>query len=267
MRKMKNRIEKICRNLERKENIRILFAVENGSRAWRMASKDSDYDVRFVFVRPIREYVKIGRPSEVMNIAFDSEGNKCKAEGSLIDISGFDIFKFVTLLSNSNPTTIEWLVTDIIYYGKQNDALRKFALENFSPASLYYHYRSLAENNYNKYIKKGKRITHKRYLQIFRGLLNAKWVANKRTVPPISLVETLDEMKKIMPDYIVKTLQEIIEIKSRGKEKEKIQRITELDGYIESFLEDCSKSPTGKSQASIDLLNTELRKIVLNGGD
>ena len=70
-----------------------------------------------------------------------------------------------------------------------------------------------------------------------------------------------------MPDYIVKTLQEIIEIKSRGKEKEKIQRITELDGYIESFLEDCSKSPTGKSQASIDLLNTELRKIVLNGGD
>ena len=44
--KIKNKLKEI----EEKENIRILFAVESGSRAWGFASPDSDYDVRFVYV-------------------------------------------------------------------------------------------------------------------------------------------------------------------------------------------------------------------------
>ena len=58
---MKDGIMNICKGLEKKHNIKILFAVENGSRAWRMDSEDSDYDVRFVFVRPIEEYIQIKR--------------------------------------------------------------------------------------------------------------------------------------------------------------------------------------------------------------
>ena len=37
--------------IENKENVRIIMAVESGSRAWGFASPDSDYDVRFVYVR------------------------------------------------------------------------------------------------------------------------------------------------------------------------------------------------------------------------
>ena len=43
--------------IEQRENIRILYACESGSRAWGFASPDSDYDVRFVFVRPIEDYL------------------------------------------------------------------------------------------------------------------------------------------------------------------------------------------------------------------
>ena len=35
--------------MEKKENIRVLHAVESGSRAWGFASPDSDYDVRFIY--------------------------------------------------------------------------------------------------------------------------------------------------------------------------------------------------------------------------
>ena len=35
--------------IERTEQVRILFAVESGSRAWGLPSPDSDYDVRFVY--------------------------------------------------------------------------------------------------------------------------------------------------------------------------------------------------------------------------
>ena len=37
-------------NIELKYDVKILLAVESGSRAWGFASKDSDYDVRFVYV-------------------------------------------------------------------------------------------------------------------------------------------------------------------------------------------------------------------------
>ena len=57
---MNEKIKQICKNLEKEKKIKILFAIENGSRAWRMSSKDSDYDVRFVYFRPIEDYIQKG---------------------------------------------------------------------------------------------------------------------------------------------------------------------------------------------------------------
>ncbi|MFX1532979.1 MAG: DNA polymerase beta superfamily protein [Promethearchaeota archaeon] len=257
---MRDRIQRICQDLEKEHNIRILFAVENGSRAWRLQSTDSDYDVRFVFVRPLPEYIQIQKPKEVINIAFDKNFNICKAEGSFIDISGFDIFKFVKLLSNSNPTTIEWLVSDIIYYGKQNDAFKRFAQENFSKISLYHHYKSLSRNNYLKYINSGKKVTCKRYLYTLRGLVNAKWVIKKQIIPPIIFIETVKGLA--ISDLITDKIQELVKLKSQGKEKEKIKRIPQLDKYIEAFLEEDPELPK-EFHPPIEELNKELRKIIL----
>ena len=35
--------------IETRENVRVLYAVESGSRAWGVESPDSDYDVRFIY--------------------------------------------------------------------------------------------------------------------------------------------------------------------------------------------------------------------------
>ena len=45
--------------IEARENIRIIYACESGSRAWGFASPDSDYDVRFIFVRPVQDYLRV----------------------------------------------------------------------------------------------------------------------------------------------------------------------------------------------------------------
>ena len=63
---MKDKIRKICQDIEQQNNIKILFAVENESRAWRMESKNSAYDVRFVFLRPLCEYKQIKKPNKVI---------------------------------------------------------------------------------------------------------------------------------------------------------------------------------------------------------
>ena len=38
--------------IEKENNIKILYAIESGSRGWGFASKDSDYDVRFIYIHP-----------------------------------------------------------------------------------------------------------------------------------------------------------------------------------------------------------------------
>ena len=45
--------------IEEKEHARILHAVESGSRAWGFASPDSDYDVRFIYVKKKEDYLRL----------------------------------------------------------------------------------------------------------------------------------------------------------------------------------------------------------------
>ena len=49
---MHDKIMQMLKELERKEDCKILFAAESGSRAWGFASPDSDYDIRVIYVKP-----------------------------------------------------------------------------------------------------------------------------------------------------------------------------------------------------------------------
>lgn len=82
--------------------------------------------MRFAFVRPIENYISLNPQKDVINIAYDNDMNACESHGSLIDINGFDIFKYLKLLYKSNPTTIEWLNSPIVYYGDNNLPLREY---------------------------------------------------------------------------------------------------------------------------------------------
>ena len=57
--------------IEKSENIRIIYAVESGSRAWGFASPDSDYDVRFIYVRPRDFYLRLDRTRDVIEWQLD----------------------------------------------------------------------------------------------------------------------------------------------------------------------------------------------------
>jgi hypothetical protein len=258
------KIKNICKSLEKEHKVRILFAVENGSRAWRMESEDSDYDVRFVFVRPLKDYLQINKPSEVIETYYDKKGKSCSPEDSLIDMVGFDVFKYTKMLYSSNPTMIEWIVSDMVYYGRQNSAFKKFAVKYFDPKALYHHYKSMCSSNYLKYLKSGDLVTYKKYLYAYRGLVNAKWVLHKNSVPPIIFSEALKGMKGIIPDSILEKINSIIRLKLKGGEKDIISNIAEMDDYIESFLKEKEEKLETKPKLQLEDLNKEIRKIVLN---
>ena len=45
-----DRIQAALDQVERDHDVRILLAIESGSRAWGFPSSDSDWDVRFIYV-------------------------------------------------------------------------------------------------------------------------------------------------------------------------------------------------------------------------
>ncbi|HEY9061562.1 MAG TPA: nucleotidyltransferase domain-containing protein [Pseudobacteroides sp.] len=57
--------------MERENSIRILYAVESGSRGWGFASKDSDYDARFIYIRPLEWYLSIEDKKDYIEYPID----------------------------------------------------------------------------------------------------------------------------------------------------------------------------------------------------
>ena len=107
---MQEKILKYLDKLEKKEGINILLAVESGSRAWGCPSPDSDYDVRIMFVRPLKSYLSVVKPVEDLNIF----------HGKLMDINGWDIRKVFGLIRKSNATPFEWSQSPMVYLEKDN---------------------------------------------------------------------------------------------------------------------------------------------------
>lgn len=162
--------------IEKDYQVKILYAVESGSRAWGFASKDSDYDVRFIYAHPVECYLSIEEKSGVI---------ECPVS-NLLDINGWDIKKALRLFKKSNPPLYEWLHSPIIYLEQGNFAqqLRKLMSTYYSPISSLKHYFHMAKGNYRDYLT-GKRVKVKKYFYVLRPILACMWVERWGTVPPM----------------------------------------------------------------------------------
>src|SRR5689334_1594076 len=94
-------IDQKLNEVEQHQGVRILLAVESGSRAWGFASEDSDFDVRFVYRRELRDYARVDSRRDVIELPISAADN--------LDISGWDVVKTLTLFRKSNPPLLEWL--------------------------------------------------------------------------------------------------------------------------------------------------------------
>ena len=124
--------------IEQMEKVRILLAVESGSRAWGFASPDSDYDVRFIYIRDKEDYLRLNTMRDVIELPIDE----------VLDINGWDLQKTLRLLYKSNPTLFEWFSSPIVYMESDfADLFRRVMNDYFSSKRSLYHYISMAEGN------------------------------------------------------------------------------------------------------------------------
>ena len=220
---MRKKIKEQLRRIEDAENIKILLAVESGSRAWGFASPDSDYDVRFVYIRSLEDYLRLDAIRDVIELPIDD----------VLDINGWDLQKTLRLLHKSNPTLFEWFSSPIVY--KKTEFSDKFCdlmTHYFSSKKTLYHYVSMAEGNYREYLK-GDLVKAKKYFYVLRPVLACQWILDRGTPPPMLFSELL---KTELPVELIDVVNQLLELKMNSPEIKLIKRISEINEYLDESI-------------------------------
>lgn len=243
---------------EVEHDVKVLLAIESGSRAWGFASATSDYDVRFIYVHKKDWYVDINLAAKRDVIEYPIVDE--------IDINGWDLRKALKLYSNSNPSFVEWINSPIVYTCEGTFALSAKALlpEIYSAEKGIHHYRSMAKTNYRGYLKADK-VPYKKYLYVLRALLSIRWLERYKTPAPIQFSVLLDHV--LDNDSLLKDINELLRRKRAETEKALSLPIKPINTFIETELLrlESYEGKYGYMGNSIDLLNSLFHQVLNEG--
>ena len=226
---MDKKILEELRKIEEAENVKIIAAIESGSRAWGFASPDSDYDVRFIYVRNTESYLKLEGVRDVIEWKLDD----------ILDINGWDLKKTLQLLHKSNPTVFEWCTSPIIYLQREEFLDIKALLpQYFSVKKSLFHYWHMAETNYREYLK-GSEVRVKKYFYVLRPLLAAKWILDKNAIPPMLFNELVEAE---LDDSLKPELERLLQMKKSMPEMGMAPKIQVFNDYIEKVIPEIKES-------------------------
>ena len=220
---MEKQILDALHKIEETEQVRILLAVESGSRAWGFASPDSDYDVRFIYVRPKNDYLRLEPLRDVIELPLNE----------VLDVNGWDLQKTLRLLYKSNPTLFEWFSSPIVYMetgfaGRFREIMNRY----FSTKRSLYHYISMAEGNYREYLK-GEMVKAKKYFYVLRPVLACRWILQQATPPPMLFSELMDSQ---LPEEFQPEVERLLDLKIHSPEVKEIPRINSINEYLDASI-------------------------------
>lgn len=242
--------------VEAEHGVRVLYACESGSRGWGFASPDSDYDARFIFVRPPREYLRITPMRDVIE----------EVPGPVFDVNGWDVRKALQLLAKGNATLIEWLSSPVVY--RQDEAfvrrLRETAAAVYQPIRSFHHYHAMARGNFREYLQ-GERVRAKKYLYVLRPLLAAQWVLQRPDAPPPMPFEDL--VRELVHDTeVLQDIEELLQLKRRSGEQEWLPARPVLNAFLERLLASLASAEPAIGEPDMGRLDDLLADTVLGAG-
>lgn len=212
---------------EDEHGVRILLAIESGSRAWGFASPNSDYDVRFIYAHEARWYQSV-----------DLEERRDVIEYPIvddIDLNGWDLRKALRLFWKSNPAFVEWIQSPIRYLerGGFGAGARALLPQVYSVESGMYHYRSMAKTNYRGYLR-AEQVPLKKYFYALRPLLSVLWLERYGTPAPIefhALLHLIDDRPDLRRD-----IDALLERKRGAPEMGLDNPVPSINAFVEEQL-------------------------------
>ena len=211
--------------IESDHDVRILFAIESGSRAWGFPSPDSDYDARFVYAHRQDWYLSLEPGRDVIELPIND----------LLDINGWDIRKALNLALKPNPVLLEWLSSPIRYRWSNPicNALKDLTQKIAHRTACRFHYLSLGEGQWNRHVGNNDEVNIKKYFYILRPALALRWLRmHPETIPPMNLQAMIAGLD--LDEATTAKIAEMLEQKSRSRELGMGPRIAEVDALIET---------------------------------
>lgn len=228
-------ILKTLSEIEAKHSVHIQYAIESGSRAWGFESRDSDYDIRFVYTRRLSEYLTVLPRRDVI----ENSDIKHPDPEALLDFAGWDIRKFLGLVSKSNPVAFEWMQSPIAY--RAVDAwpeIYRRLCPFFSPRAAMLHYLSMTRHNYREHMRDGASpsVKLKKYLYITRPLLCCLWMEQRPNggPPPMLFLQVLADVQ--IDRGVTQALCDLVARKRAAEELDDGAAIPEINRFIDTEL-------------------------------
>lgn len=215
-------IRNILTEIERKQNIKILYACETGSRAWGFPSPDSDFDIRFIYMHDRDWYLSLSVQKDTLEIM----------DGDL-DITGWDLKKSLLLLKRSNAPLIERFNSPIVYFEVPGykEAFEDLIVNYYSPVAVFFHHYSLAKKIWEE-LKDQEELKLKSYFYLIRSLLSCNWIVKDNTVLPMHI----EGLMKYLEEGYKERLRNLITLKATVGEKYLHPKDEQLNAWIVNLL-------------------------------
>lgn len=212
-------INSLLLDIERSDDVNVVFAAESGSRAWGFPSRDSDWDVRFIYARPIRDYLRLTPYRDVIE---EKRGD--------LDVVGWDLRKALKLILGFNAQPGEWISNKTPYCtSAAAEDLRDLIDTVQTPDRLVGNYHGLVRSIHDAWIGGRPEIIVKKYLYAMRCAMVLEYMRNTGKRPPLQINEL---MLCIANCDVIGIVEELMERKAKGEEAWTTPRIPELDQYI-----------------------------------
>lgn len=212
------------KEIEEQYGIKILFAAESGSRSWRTAAPDADFDVRFIYIRKPEAYLRLDQVRDTLEFPIEDGW----------DMSGWDLDKTLRLLYKSNPRIYEWFHSPIVYtereFAKRFEPIMN---QYFSEKSAVYHYLNMARQQKEHFLQ-ADTVKLKKYLYAIHPLMAAQWVLDNHTPPPVVFQKLMDAQ---LPEDIRVEMTHMVEKKMIYPEQKMIPRQPRLDQFIQETIQ------------------------------
>lgn len=249
---VRHEIETRLAAVEAEDGVRLLLAIESGSRAWGFPSPDSDYDVRFLYVRPRRDYLALSPVRDVIERPIVDE----------IDLNGWDLRKALGLMLRNNSVLSEWVESPIRYREPHPVIARMAELKDrhFDPNGFALHYAKLGRTAIARWMQDEHEVAVKRYFYALRPALAIRVLRRDPSRrPPMQLQQLMAAAG--LASSATDEIERLVAMKADTREAGPIARVPEIDALIEGELARAGEVP---SRAPSEVFAAEANELFLN---
>ena len=213
-------------DMSRAQGARVLFAIESGSRTWGFPSPDSDYDCRFVYIRPVADHLVLEQPRDVIEFPLEGE----------IDAGGWDLRKALLLALAGNAVIVEWAKSPIAYEEIEGFRRRLLDLlaEIVDPVRVSRHYLGLARSHVAKIGSFSDEVKLKRLFYLIRPIVALDWMEQRgfASLPPMNMIDCLAETE--LPVEAAGEIDRLVDKKRQTREMGSGPIPKEIARYLEA---------------------------------